>query len=58
MNDIRLEILRASHLEHEKVERDLSVLLPVDHPKRIKIRDSANDIIGEIQKITKDHLKK
>lgn len=54
--EIRLEILRASHLEHENALRTLAAIYHVDDPKRVKVMNEANHIIGEIHKIKKPDL--
>ena len=48
---IRLEILQGSHLEHYKAERDLSMVLPIDHPKRMAVRKSAEELGSTISKL-------
>lgn len=35
---IEFEILNASYWEHFKVSKDLALILPIDHPRRIYIK--------------------
>lgn len=49
MNEIKLEILTASYWEHFKYAKDLSMVLPLSHPKRVKAEKAVNDIQTEIQ---------
>jgi len=48
---IELEILHASKLEHFKYAKDLALIYPINHPKRIRIEKGLNEIIDEINKI-------
>jgi len=50
-DEIRLEILKYSQLEHLKSEKDLSLVLPVDHPRRVEIRKSADNLMKEIAEL-------
>jgi hypothetical protein len=38
------EILEASYWEHFKVAKDLSLYLPLNHPKRVRIENEINKI--------------
>lgn len=49
--DIDLEILQANYLEHFKFEKDLSLIFPVNHPKRVKLRKHAEEILQQIHKL-------
>jgi len=51
---LRLEILRGSHAEHWKWEKELAkfVLDPKD-PRRKQARDTSNDILKRINDLTK-----
>lgn len=44
MNNIHQEILKASHLEHFKAAKDLALILPLNHPKRLLIEKEVNKI--------------
>ena len=48
MDEIKLELLNCSYWEHFKVAKDLSLILPIDHPKRKKIEKEVNKILLEI----------
>ena len=50
---IRRDILAFNRLEHFKAEKDMALVLGADHPRRIEIRNSANQIIEQINKIKK-----
>ena len=53
MNEIKLEILKASYWEHFKMAKDLDLTLPLGHPKRVLIEAETNIISHEIQELTK-----
>lgn len=53
MEKIRLEILRGNHMEHFKIAKEMASYLEVDNPRKKRIEDEANNIIGEIHKIKK-----
>ena len=38
-----LNILQANYWEHLKWAKELSYILPIDHPKRIKIEEVLNE---------------
>ncbi len=44
----RLEILEYSYWEHFKFAKDISLILPIDHPKRKKLEMELNLMIKEI----------
>lgn len=52
--NIELEILQSSYWEHFKAEKDVALILPIDHPKRIKLRKEINDLTEKIQRLKKD----
>ena len=52
MDDIKLEILKASHLEHFKYSEELARILPFGHPKTKKMVDKANELAEEMRKLT------
>ncbi len=43
-----LEILLANYQEHIKFEKELSFILPINHPKRISLLETTNKLIIEI----------
>lgn len=45
---VKLEILTASYWEHFKAAKDLAMLYPVEHPKRIAVEKALNEIQSEI----------
>ncbi len=51
---IELEILEHSYWEHYKRAKDLSLVLPLDHPKRIALSSTLKIINKQIHKIKKD----
>lgn len=51
MNEIKLQILLASHLEHFKAAKDLALIYPIEHPKRKEIEVALNEIQSEINEI-------
>lgn len=50
-NGYKLELLQYSYWEHFKFEKDIAFVLPIDHPKRVKMRHHTNQILEEIHKI-------
>ncbi len=54
MKHIRLQILESSHWEHFKALKDISYILPIDHPKRVLLEKEINEMITEIHKIKKE----
>ena len=50
MDDIKLELLKASYLEHFKFAKDLAMILPIDHPKRKEVEKELNNIQQKINK--------
>ena len=51
MNKIKLEILEYSYWEHYKYLKDMSLILPLNHPKRIRVENEVNSMITEINKM-------
>ena len=47
----KIEILEYSYWEHFKALKDISLVLPMTHPKRKKIEKSANEILEELHKL-------
>jgi len=52
---IKLEILEASYWEHYKYAKDLSLYLPLKHPKRLLLEEEINKLIEEINKLKKEN---
>jgi aminoglycoside phosphotransferase (APT) family kinase protein len=48
---IRLEILQFSYFEHFKAAKDLAMVLPLGHPRRVEIEKSCAETLAEIHKI-------
>ncbi len=46
-----IEILQANYWEHFKFEKELSLILPLDHPKRLLIAKHSSEILSKIHKI-------
>ncbi len=51
MSSIKEEILKASYQEHFKYAKDIALILPLDHPKRIKVEGELNKISDQLQTI-------
>ena len=48
-NKQREELLNANYWENFKFEMELAKFLPIDHPKRMKLRESSNDILRNLK---------
>ncbi len=48
---IKLEILQYNYWEHFKIAKDLALILPLNHPKRILIEKELNNIQKEINNL-------
>ncbi len=46
-----LQILKYSHLEHFKAAKDLALVLPIDHERRIEVEKELNVITTKISNI-------
>jgi hypothetical protein len=57
VQEIRLEILEASYWEHFKFAKDLSLYLPLDHPKRKVLESEINKLLHEINSIKEKESK-
>lgn len=51
MDKIKIEILEYSYWEHFKALKDIALILPIEHPKRIKIEIYTNNILKELHKL-------
>ena len=49
--NIKLEILQYSYWEHFKAAKDLSFILPIEHPKRVELQNTINSLIVEIKTV-------
>ena len=47
----KMELLKYSYWEHHKFAKDLSMVLPLDHPKRKRIEAELNSIIEEMNNL-------
>ena len=54
---LELEILEYSYWEHFKFAKDISLILPLKHPKRLAIEKELNKMMDRIHEI-KDEIKK
>lgn len=57
MNSIEIEILEYSYWEHFKASKEISLILPINHPRRKKIEGATNDILKQLHAIKKDSAK-
>jgi len=46
-----LEILEYNYWEHFKFAKDLALILPLKHPKRIQLQNELNKMIERINKL-------
>lgn len=44
------EILEANYWEHFKAAKDMSLYLPLDHPKRVRMEEELNKMLKKIHK--------
>lgn len=51
MNSINIEILEYSYWEHFKALKDVSLILPIEHPKRKQLEKATNEILNQLQTI-------
>ncbi len=50
-NANKLEILEYNYWEHFKCAKDLALILPLRHPKRLKIEQELNKMIKELNEV-------
>lgn len=55
---IQEEILEASYWEHYKAAKDMSLWLPLKHPKRVAVENGMEQIRGELQQLKDDRTRK
>ena len=48
---IELEILQYNYWEHFKAGKDLSFILPIEHPKRIELNNTINSLTVKIKEL-------
>lgn len=46
-----IEILEYNYWEHFKMTKDLALMLPIGHPKRVRIEKSLNELQSLITKL-------
>jgi len=51
MMKLKLEILKASWVEHTKFTKDFSYILDLDDPKRIKVLEEENKLSEKIREL-------
>ena len=51
---LKLEIMQYNYWEHYKFEKDISMALPLDNPKRIMMRKATQDLLTEIHALSND----
>lgn len=49
MHEIKLEILNGSYWEHFKYAKELALIYPLNHPKRVKIEKEVNIILEQLK---------
>ena len=49
---IQMEILQYSYWEHFKAEKDLSMILQLDHPRRIMMHQQTQKLTEDIRKLS------
>lgn len=49
MELLKIEILEYNYWEHFKALKDVALILPINHPKRIAIEKSTNEILEQLQ---------
>jgi len=50
-NEIKIELLEYSYWEHFKALKDISLILPLDHPKRVKLEKTTNELLGKMHEL-------
>lgn len=51
MEQLRLEILEYNYWEHFKYAKDLALILPLKHPKRVMLEKKLNEMVVEINQL-------
>lgn len=57
MKEIELEILRYNYWEHFKFAKDISLILPLNHPRRRIVEKELNILITRINELSNDDKK-
>lgn len=55
--DNKLEILNANYWENFKFEKELALIYPPEHFKRLKMSKECNEILKEVHKIKENERK-
>lgn len=55
--NLELQILEYNYWEHFKHAKDIAMILPIDHPKRLEVEKSLNNIQSRISEIKKESQK-
>ena len=51
MKSVEIEILNFSYWEHFKHAKDLSLVLPLNHPKRIRVENELNNMLDKMNSL-------
>lgn len=51
---LEVQILQYNYWEHFKALKDISLVLPINHPIRVELEKATNDILKKIQKLKAD----
>lgn len=54
MSNHKTRILNSSYWEHFKFAKELAGYLDFDHPKRVKIEKTLNEMLDEIHKLNRE----
>ncbi len=55
MNAIEIEILEYNYWEHFKHAKDLGLILPIGHPKRVSLENELTKISNKIHNLKNAH---
>lgn len=55
MDKLKIEIMEYNYWEHFKFLKDISLILPIDHPKRVLLEKNINEILSELQELKKEN---
>ena len=53
IDDLELEILSANYWEHFKFAKDIALILPLKHPKRVKLAIELNEMSDKMNNLKK-----
>ena len=51
MDEIEIEILEFSYWEHFKAQKEIALILPIDHPRRKKLEEATNEILKKLHEL-------